>query len=398
MRVQNDEPLAELTPGLSEDVSEDTSLNEASAGSFPNAPPAERNATAVWMLATIATVSALYLARAFIVPLLFGILVSYTLKPIVNWFERCRIPRAIGAGLILAILVGGTSWMALSFGSDAAEMAETLPQAAKKIRQSLSGLGMSREGVLHNMQEAVDELKGATVDAGLNSKETPTSVSSDSESGAWLRDFMLTQSALVIIFTAQAPVVLLLTYFLLASGTHFRRKLVQFVGPSLSQKKNAVRVLEQVDDQIQGYLFVMLVSNALVGVLTWLAFQLIGLEHAGMWGAAAGILHFIPYLGTIGIALASGIIALLEFGSLSKALVVVAAFLLVSGIIGMLFTTWLQGKFARVNAAVLFIVLLFFGWLWGVAGLLLGAPLLAIAKVICDRVESLKPIGELLGR
>jgi predicted PurR-regulated permease PerM len=191
---------------------------------------------------------------------------------------------------------------------------------------------------------------------------------------------------------------LLLTYFLLASGSHFRRKLVQLVGPSLTRKKDAVRILEEVDEQIQRYLLVMLISNALVAVLTWLAFEMLGLEHAGVWGVAAGVLHFIPYLGTVAIALASSVAGLLQFGSLPLSLAVAAVFLVISGVVGMVFTTWLQGRFARVNAAVLFIVLLFFGWLWGVAGLLLGAPLLAIAKVVCDRVESLKPVGELLGR
>jgi predicted PurR-regulated permease PerM len=358
----------------------------------------ERGATALWILASFAIVAALYLARAFIVPLLFGILVSYTLRPVVDWFERYRVPRAAGAALLLITLVGGASWVTMSFSGDATEVVAKLPDAAKKLRQSLSAFHTNSPGTLHKVQEAAKELQGVAVDAGLKSKETPVMVTRESESSAWLQDFMLTQSALLITFTAQAPIVLLLTFFLLASGAHFRRKLVQFVGPTLSQKKDAVRILEEVDDQIQRYLFVMLVSNILVAVLTWLAFEIIGLENAGIWGAAAGLLHFIPYLGTMGIALASGITALLQFGSLSQAILIAGVFLLVSGVVGMLFTTWLQSRFASVNSAVLFIALLFFGWLWGVAGLLLGAPLLAIIKVVCDRIERVKPIGELLGR
>ena len=122
------------------------------------------------------------------------------------------------------------------------------------------------------------------------------------------------------------------------------------------------------------------------------------MEQAGVWGVAAGVLHFVPYLGPALIALGSGVAAFLQFGSLLYALAVAGVSLLVAGAIGFVFMTWLQSRFARVNAAVLFIALLFFGWLWGVWGLLLGAPLVAIVKVICDRVESLKPAGELLGR
>ncbi len=381
------------------DTLHDTSKQEVAEVKSVGGPVSnERGATAHWILASFAIVAALYLARAFIVPLLFGILVSYTLRPVVDWFERYRVPRAVGAAFLLITLIGGTSWVVMSFSGDAVTMVEKLPDAARKLRQSLSVFHTDNPGALHKVQEAAKELQGVAVDAGLKPKEPSVMVTRESESSAWLRDFMLTQSALLITFTAQAPIVLLLTFFLLASGAHFRRKLVQFVGPTLSQKKDAVRILEEVDDQIQRYLFVVLLSNILVAVLTWLAFEMIGLENAGIWGTAAGILHFIPYLGTMGIALASGITALLQFGSLTQAILVAGVFLLVSGVVGMVFTTWLQGKFARVNSAVLFIALLFFGWLWGVAGLLLGAPLLAIVKVVCDRIERVKPIGELLGR
>jgi predicted PurR-regulated permease PerM len=110
------------------------------------------------------------------------------------------------------------------------------------------------------------------------------------------------------------------------------------------------------------------------------------------------VLHFVPYLGPALTALGSGVVGYLQFGSLLHGLAVGSASLVVAVAVGIVFTTWLQSRFASVNAAVLFIALLFFGWLWGVWGLLLGAPLLVIAKVICDRVESLKPVGEVLGR
>ena len=150
--------------------------------------------------------------------------------------------------------------------------------------------------------------------------------------------------------------------------------------------------------QVQRYMLVMLMSNALVAVGTWLAFEALGMEHAGVWGVAAGVLHFIPYLGSALIMLGSGVAAFLQTGSVLHAAGIAGVALLVGGAVGLVLMTWLQSRAARVNAAVLFIVLLFFGWLWGIWGLLLGAPLVAIVKVICDRVETLKPVGELLGR
>jgi predicted PurR-regulated permease PerM len=279
----------------------------------------------------------------------------------------------------------------------AAEMTENLPRAAQKLRQKLNAASSGSPTALQNMQEAAGELEGAASEAGMKrrSRVTPVQVP---EASPWLREYALAQTGLLFAVISQAPVVLLLTYFLLSSGDHFRRKLVQAVGGSFSRKKDTVRILDEIDAQVKRYLLSMLLSNVLVGVGTWFAFMALGVNEAGVWGVAAGVLHFIPYLGPASIAIASGVVGLLQFDSLVYALVIAGVSLLVAGTVGLALTTWLQSRFARLNAAVLFIALLFFGWLWGVWGLLLGAPLIAIVKAICDRVESLMPAGELLGR
>jgi len=354
------------------------------------------------VLAVLALVAALYLARGFFIPLLIGILGSYALHPLVDWLERWRVPRSVGAALVLAIAVGSLAWIGFSMSDDAKEVIGKLPEAARKLRQDLSTGSSGTPTALQNVQQAAQELQGAATEAGARpgtgTKPAARAVEARAPEPTWLLDYTLAQTALLATVAAQTPIVLLLTYFLLASGAHFRRKLVQLVGPSLSRKKDAVAALEEVDMQVQRYLLAMLASNALIGLATWLAFLALGLDHAGVWGVAAGVLHFVPYLGPALIVLASGVAAFLQFGSPLYALTVAGASLLVAGTIGVGFLTWLHGRFARVNAAVLFIGLLFFGWLWGVWGLLLGAPLVAIAKVIFDRVEPLKPVGELLGR
>ena len=393
-------------------------VSEASAPAVDSAvvaAPALRDGRihlAAGVLAVFALVAVLYLARGFFVPLLIGILASYALHPLVDWLEACRVPRSVGAALVLAVLVGSSSWVAISLSDDAAAVIEKLPEAARKLRRDLGTARSGAPTALQNMQEAALELQGAAADAGAQSeagakpgtsagtraRPEARAVAAQAPEPTWLRDYTLAQSALLATVAAQAPIVLLLTYFLLASGEHFRRKLVQLVGPSLSRKKDAVRILDEIDAQVQRYLLATLVSNSLLAVVTWLSFEALGMEQAGVWGVAAGVFHFVPYLGPALIALGSGVAAFLQFGSLFYALAVAGVSLLVAGTIGFVFMTWLQSRFALVNAAVLFIALLFFGWLWGVWGLLLGAPLVAILKVICDRVESLKPAGELLGR
>jgi predicted PurR-regulated permease PerM len=368
------------------------------------ADPAERRSTptslGIAILATIAVVAALYLGRAFFVPLLLGILGSYALAPLVDWLRARGIPRAAGAALVLGALVAGASWATFSMGDDAASMVQKLPEAARKVREHVVRAQAGGPTAMQKIQEAATELQGAADAAGETApakRSAPKNVVRDAEPSVWLRNYMLAQSALLFAVVAQAPIVLLLCYFLLASGEHFRRKLVGLVGPSLSRKKDAVRILEEIDTQIQRFLVVTVAANVVLGTATWLVFEALGVEHAGVWGVVAGVLHFIPYLGPAVFAIASGLAAFMQFGTVIDALAVAGASLVVATLVGSLIVTWVQGRYARVNAAVLFIALLFLGWLWGVWGLLLGAPLVAIAKVICDRVESLQPAGELLG-
>ena len=357
-----------------------------------------RTELATGLLALLALVAALYLARGFFVPLLIGILASYALHPLVDRLESLHLPRSLGAAVVLALVVGSISWIGVSISDDAVALIEKLPEAARNLRKNLSVARLGGPTALQNMQEAAHELQGAAADASAQPVAVrPLARAVPVPEPTWLRDYTYAQSALLFTIAAQTPIVLLLTFFLLASGAHFRRKLVQFVGPSLSRKKDTVRILEEIDIQVQRYLLAMLASNTLLAFVTWLAFLALGLEQAGVWGVAAGVFHFVPYLGPAVIAVGTGVAAFLQTGSLLHAFAVAGTSLLVSGLIGFAFMTWLQSRFARVNAAVLFIALLFFGWLWGVSGLLLGAPLVAIAKVVFDRVDSLKPMGELLG-
>jgi predicted PurR-regulated permease PerM len=357
-----------------------------------------RTSIALVILAALAVVAALYLARTFVVPLLIGILASYTLRPVVDWLRLFRIPQAVAAALVLAVLVGGVSWIGYALSDEATVVIEKLPEAARKLRAKLTASRSNVPTALQNVQEAANELQRAATDVALKPGTRPAPPPSPpSETASWLHNYTLAQTALLLAIAAKTPIVLLLTYFLLASGDHFRRKLVMLVGPSLTRKKEVLAILEEVDAQVQRYLLVMLVSNALVGVGTWLALEAMGVEQAAVWGVFAGVMHFVPYLGPVIVALASGVAGFVQFGSLVSAFAVGGVTLLVAGLIGLVFMTWLQSRVARVNAAVLFIALLFFGWMWGIAGVLLGAPLVAIARVVCDRVESLKPMGELLG-
>jgi predicted PurR-regulated permease PerM len=192
-------------------------------------------------------------------------------------------------------------------------------------------------------------------------------------------------------------VVIFITYFLLTTGDSFRRKMVRIAGPTFSQKKITLQLLDEITGQIHRYLMVQVFTSALVGVATWIAFAWIGLERAAVWGVVAAILNLVPYLGSVVISGCAALLAFLQFGTLTMATTVGGASLLIHTLCGNLVTPWLTSRASRMNPVVIFIGVLAWGWLWGIWGLLLGGPLLMVVKAVCDRVDEFKPVGELLG-
>jgi len=192
--------------------------------------------------------------------------------------------------------------------------------------------------------------------------------------------------------------VIFLVFFMLASGDLFKRKLLAIAGDRLSERKDALRMIDEIDLQIRRYLAVLLIANILVGLGTWLAFSLLGVEYAGLWGLAAGVLHTAPYFGPATIAAASFFAAFLQFGEWTMAFLVAGSTILVATIVGMIFATWFAARSMDMNATASFVGLLFFGWIWGLWGVLLAIPLLAIIKTICDHNDDWKSVAQLLGR
>ena len=125
-----------------------------------------------------------------------------------------------------------------------------------------------------------------------------------------IRDHLWSGTLGLVTAAGQATVVVLLTYFLLVSGDTFRRKMAKLAGPRLSQKRVTVEALDEITAQIKLYLLVQVVTSAIVGVATWLAFVWIGLEHAAVWGVIAGVTNLIPYIGAVIVGAGSALVGL----------------------------------------------------------------------------------------
>jgi predicted PurR-regulated permease PerM len=158
-----------------------------------------------------------------------------------------------------------------------------------------------------------------------------------------------------------------------------------------------VQIMDEINVQISSFLRVTVLTSVIVAAATGLALWWFGVQHYIMWGLLAGIFNSIPYLGPVVVTGGLGVVAFMQFDDLLKTSYVCAVTLAITSLEGWLLTPTLMSRAARMNPVAIFVGLLFWSWVWGVWGTILAVPMLMTIKAICDRVEDLRPIGELLG-
>ncbi|MCK9285098.1 MAG: AI-2E family transporter [Rhodocyclaceae bacterium] len=351
------------------------------------------------ILAAIAIVFALKWMQSFLVPLLLGILFAYTLNRLVVWLELLRIPRALGTSIVMLGVVCTLILGTYALRGQVQTILDQLPEAVSKLSVGLARLRQGQDSTMQKMQTAAHEIERATNQATGSAAPLTRAVTRVviDPPGFKLGNFLWANSMGAAALVGQITMVLVLTFFLLLSGDTYKRKLVRITGPTLSDKKITVHILDDINDSIQRYMFMLLATNVLVGLLTWVALRWIGLENAGAWAVAAGLLHVIPYFGPSLTTAAIGVAAFMQFDDLSTALLVAGASLAIATAVGSFVTTWMTGRIAKMNTAAVFVSLLFWAWLWGVWGMLLSIPITVIVKVVAQHVEQFEPVAELLG-
>jgi predicted PurR-regulated permease PerM len=353
---------------------------------------------ALRIVATLALVFALQWAQSFVISLLVGIFLAYTLNPPVVWLERIKVPRIVGASLVMLAVVSALGLGTYSLRGQMQAIVDQLPESASKLSARLASLRIDHLIDMQKVQTAARTIETATgqTQSGPSAAKQPATHVVVDQAGFKLGDVLWVGSMGALGFIGEAAMVGFLVFFLLVSGDTFKRKLVRLTGPSLSKRKITVHILDDINASIQRYMIMLFMTSLLVTLLSWIAFRWIGLENAGAWAVAAGLLHVIPYFGPAVIAGATGLAAFLQFDSLWMALLASGTSVAIATVVGILVTTWMTGKIAKMNAAAVFISLLFWSWLWGVWGMLLGIPIIFIAKVISQHVEQLHPVAELL--
>jgi predicted PurR-regulated permease PerM len=348
----------------------------------PEAAPAAKATPLQIVLIVLGGVAFLYFARPVILPIFLACVGGMALKPLIRWLSQCHIPPALSAAVVLLLLVAGVTIGFIQIGRPAVAWMNEAPQHMSELRQKGQKL-FPRMARFSKAAAAVNDL-GATAEEQKKPPAVEITTSRVPSFINWTGTFL-----------AGLGESLVLLYLLLASGDLFLQKLVR-VMPTLRDKKRAVDISHEIQQQISNYLFTVSAINLGLGIIVGGGLYWLGVPNAAMWGMLIALLNFVPYFGPFaGISLLA-VVGFLTFDTLWKGLLPPVWYLLLHLLEANFITPVLLGRRFTLNPVVIFISLIFWTWLWGVPGALLSVPILVSIKVICERVPSMSHISELL--
>jgi predicted PurR-regulated permease PerM len=336
--------------------------------------------TGLFLLAIFYTA---YVVRSLLLPFVLALLLSYLLRPIVRFLAKAKIPPIIGAAVLLlalgATIVYGFSLLA----APAAGWLEKAPYSLHQLEQKLLPIKKPIEKVAR-ASGAIENL-ATTKDAQAKTQTVEVKEHS-------LADKLVVQTPELAI---SALTMLILLYFLLAYDGVFLAKLIKLM-PTLSDKKRAVSIAHEIEGQVSRYLFTITLINCCLGVAVGTAVGFLGMPNPFMWGVMVAILNFIPYLGALtGIVLMT-LAAMLSFPSASYALLFPAAYFILASLEGNFITPMVMGRSLTLNPVLVLLSLTFWGWMWGIVGIILAVPILAAFKIFCSHIEPMEPLAEFI--
>ena len=348
----------------------------------PEAAPASKATPVQVALVVLGVFAFLYFARPVVLPIFLACVGGMALKPLIRWLSQCHIPPALSAAVVLSLLVAGITIGFIQLGRPALAWMNEAPQHMTELRQKAQKLfpramRFSRAAAAVNDLGATEDETKAPAAVEIKTSRVPTFIN-------WTGTFLVGLGESLV-----------LLYLVLASGDLFLQKLVR-VMPTLRDKKRAVDISHEIQQQISNYLFSVSVINICLGIIVGGGLYWLGVPNAAMWGTLIALLNFVPYFGPFaGISLLA-IVGLLTFDTLWKGLLPPALYLLLHLLESNFITPVLLGRRFTLNPVVIFVSLILWTWLWGVPGALLSVPILVSIKVICERVPAMSHVSELL--
>ena len=334
--------------------------------------------TGLFVLAVFYT---MYFMRAMLLPLVLALLLSYLLAPLVRALGRIKISPPFAAGLILLSLLGLVIYGVSRLAEPASGWLEKAPYSLHQLQQKLLPLKKPMEKVA----QATGEIDKLTTTEEEKAKTVVVKRSA-------LAEAFLTQTPE---FLASAVVMVILLYFLLAYDGVFLTKIIK-VTPRLGDKKRAVSIMREIESQISRYLLTITAINIGLGLAVGTTVHFFGLRNPIMWGVLVATLNFVPYLGALTGIICMTLGAVLSFDSLGYAMIFPASYLILAILEGNFITPVLLGRSLTLNPVIILIALAFWGWMWGISGMILAVPILATFKIFCDHIEPMAPISELM--
>jgi predicted PurR-regulated permease PerM len=338
-------------------------------------------------------IAVLWWAQALVIPVVLAVLSSYALEPTVKWLDSIHVRRAFGTPLVLGVLLATVGFGGYALRGEAAAFINRLPGAAHSIAQAVRSKSASTMGPVARMQQAASELEKATAPANRQDGVTPVRVE---EPAFRLKSWLWTGSFGALETISQVVAILCIVYALLVGGDVYKRKIVRIVGPSLSTRRLTVEILDEIQRQIERFLWTRAAISAIIGAGIWISFRLLGLEEPGVWGVLAALLFTVPLVGPSIVCIGAALAGFVQFGTLAMAAAAGGVALTVTTIEAYLLTPLMMSRVGEMNAVAIFVSLMFWGWLWGIWGLLLAVPITAAVKAVCERVEGWGGVAELL--
>lgn len=337
------------------------------------------------LLAFLALLYTAHFAASVLVPFVVAVMFALALAPLVRTLERIRIPSWLGAAGVVVVGLVLTGSAILAFSTPAAEW---ISEAPGKLRQL--------EPQFVAFRKPIESVKRAGEDVG-----DLTNIAEGSEDVTVVK--VLPPSALDIAVSATPSAlaalvaVIFFIYFLLASGQRVTSKLVRLLEYRVNEQK-IVSVAQQVQTEMSHYLLTVASINFLLGCVTAIMLCYFEIPNPLLWGAVVATFNFAPYIGAVASSILLLLVALIEFKGLPEAIMVSGSFVAITVLEGQLFTPVILGRRLALSPYIVFIGIVFWGWLWGVPGALMAVPLMVCVKIVCDQIPETKWLAILVQR
>lgn len=338
---------------------------------------------AIFGLFILGVLYTIYFAAPILIPITLSVLLNLLLNPAVNMLQRVHVPRALAALVVVSAVIAGSATTAYLLSGPAQNWLERVPGSYYRIEQKLWSLKQP----LEQIRQATEKLEEAASAEPKRHDVQKVVVQRDS-----ITRYMFGEAYQIV---ASLGIVVILLLFLLASGDVFLRKLVAVI-PTLTDKKRAVEIVRSMEDDISFYLLTVTAINVTVGVLLAVVCALMGVPNPILWGTLAAILSFAPYAGPTAMMAILAFVGMLHFSSLADALMLPGAYLVVITVANQFLLPVVIGRRLLLSPVAIFLAIILWGWMWGVIGALLAVPLLASFKIVCERLDGLRPIAEFL--